>query len=694
MGTLVLPRLAAQPRVATSPQSRVRQLDEALFQPTFWALNAHNAQVKGVIAATLDQAHALIGQGNVATFYGVLRPGVWAVDIDVAGLAGEAIAEHIAGWAYQRGLWHIVRPSGGGEGRTHVIIRLDDALGDLEAYLLDLRRTYAVTGPKIDLRKPLRPLSAPHRYGGWSAPYGIDRALASLTTAAPGRAAGGDREHPPGHRRAAALAPRDRNRRPLPEQWETYLTTGIRPAQSWQDRSTIELVTTAAMLRAGWSAQATWEAIQTAHPQAMTKARSRGQGWWTRHVWNIAAANDSATPLPAAQPDAATGAAVAAARDALTDLGWALTPRQRPAVLLIGHTILDRMARTSSHRVSVNQRDLHEDTGLSRPTISAILRVLHGPVGALHTDTLDRSPQTRATTSYEFEILPAPGASQSSPPSNHTPLPPGSWRVLPRATHQLWRALETSEDSGLGIENLCVTAQLTDTPGDGPSARQLRTAAAALTALAVAGIARCDAHGRWTRTTTTTCEFHQQASQDLAAAHAVIRAERDDYRRGTGSTWAAQQRTALLNLEHRYKQWWRSLPPDERIERRAEQQMRYAALTLHEQAKVKDDLAGRRRRAGLDEPARLAAWVQQWSPRGWEQRVVTRAATFATLAPPEKAAHVRAWTRHRERHNLPIARPAAESAITPSAQVRDDIFLANQASSACALPGMPALDSA
>lgn len=681
----MVPRLAAPPRAATPPES-LRDLDEMLFTGPFRALNSKNQQVKGVSAPTVKQALALIDRRRVATVFARLAESFWAVDIDVPGLLGHAITEQVAMWAHRGGLWHLVRPSGGADGRHHVIIRAGEAVEDLEEFVLDLRRLHDVAGAAIDLRKPLRLLSAPHRAGGWNAPLDYARAhadlIATTTTPTPPRRRS-RRERRRDGRAVTALVPRPRSRRPLPATWQTYLDTGQRPqVRGGRDRSTVELIATATMLRAGHTVDTAWALIEAAHPRAMSKARNRGRTWWTAQVWNTVVRRDLESPRLAPAPAPEVAAAVAAARDALQGRAWMLPPRQRPSVLLVGHALLDRAARENRLRVPVPQRNLALDTGLSRPVIAEALRLLHGHVGTLHTDVLDRRPDHRATTSYEFEIPAVNMVSQTSPPSSHTPVPHGVWAGLPRTAHQVWRALELNEDLALNLDDLCVAAQITSTPQEEPTESQRRSTRAALTALAAAGMARCDAEGRWARTTTITPEALDRAAQDHATAHAAIQAERVAYRGGSGSTWAAQQRAALLEVEQHYRRWRAALPHEERIERTAHWQMTYAALSIHEQEQVKGRLAARRRRAGLDETQRLTGWIDAWTDEQWEQRVTQRAAACATLAPPERAALVAAWQRHRDRHHLPIGRRSPDRAIAPGHTDRDDAFLHSQSAPA------------
>lgn len=697
------PTIAARPGQSTTGGDGTARLDAALFTE-YRALSSSNRQVKGVYAATIGAALALIGKGEVATVYGRLRPGVWAIDVDLTGIAGQAVTEAVAGWAHALDVWHIVRPSGGADGRAHIFVATNDVEG-LDSLRAELCRRWDASPSLIQRRDQVRPLSAPHRRGGCPPPLGsvreaLQRLPAHLTDAPapkPGRRRRGRAHTMP----VAALLPRPRRARELPAQWSAYLATAARPpiqGKDTQRRSTFELVATASMIRAGWSHDRAWRAIAAAHPGAMSKARERGQAWWTAHVWNdvISSEHANAAPDRPVELDPELAGQLHTARRALAELAWQLPPRRRAAVLLVGHTILDRMARNSSARVPVPQRDLHLDTGLARTAISSALRALDGHVATLHTDPLDRRPKHRAHTSYEIELpRPEPGVSQILPPSFHTPQGPlplqGAWELLPRSAHQVWRALHASS-SPLALEQLCTAAHLSYSPFSSPTSSQQRSAAKALSALARVGLAICDEYGGWSANTEPTAQFAGELAHTCAQRLQHVEQERRTYRAGHGTSWSGQQRAALQEVHARKRRWWQALPHDERTERHAAYQMRYADLSLHQQHQLKDRLARSRQRAGIDEQARMATWVQQWSEAEWEQRVVARAAAFATLSPPEKGAQVRAWQDHRDRHHLPIARPTADTAIPPSAQRRDNDFLHTQQASP--LPGMATLGSA
>ncbi|MFZ1487235.1 MAG: hypothetical protein WAS95_14435, partial [Nostocoides sp.] len=160
----------------------VVQLDEVLFLPQAWfALSAGNQRVPGVVVPSLSAGLGLVGQGDVASLVGRLRPGFRVVDVDVEGLRGQAIADEITSWCQSRGLWCLQRPSGGAVGRTHVFVAIGEDLDALSECVAGLRAAYGVARAAIDVRELVRPLSAPHRTGVETRPLGsVQAALADL----------------------------------------------------------------------------------------------------------------------------------------------------------------------------------------------------------------------------------------------------------------------------------------------------------------------------------------------------------------------------------------------------------------------------------------------------------------------------------------------------------------------------------
>ena len=622
---------------------------------------------------------------------GRLRPQVRVVDVDLEGARGDAAVELVAAWCRQKDLWHLVRPSGGGHGRAHVFVAVDDLAAELETHVAQIREQLRGTRRALDVRDTVRPLSSPHRSGAATKPFGnLSEALLGLR-----RHPWATMPHKPRKRRSgapvsatAAVPIRRRHRTDLPGPWRDYLAHGALPLIRVDDpehpRSNYEATATAVLLRHGYDADEAWRTIQAAHPSAFTKTRKQGHSWWVKYVWNKAVADDDTfIPVGTAQIDPALAGAIHAAQDALEDLAWRLPARQRPALLLVGHAVLDRMSRVGALRVPVPERDLVLDTGLSdRKTIRAQLRLLHGPLGTLHTEVWDPIHK-RDTSSFEFEVPPVEGVGEIPPPSLHTPLPRGCWAALPRPSHQLWRALRKSPRP-VTTEELVVQALITDHRSSSPSPHQIRAARVALRALAEAGLAVCSAQGTWLASTRPTRKHVEQSRAEFDTCQEHVEAERIAYRSGGSSAWNIARAAAHKAQRAREVSWWEGLPADERTARRESLARRFQSSSVVQQEELKRSLADRRIRHGGDEAARYRSWLASLSDDELGWRSYTRAAAFATLGPPLQQALVAAWNRHRSHYKLPYRtgvvsiRLEQHTLLPVGARERDDAFWIQQ----------------
>ncbi|RYI20631.1 hypothetical protein EVU97_14020, partial [Dermacoccus sp. 147Ba] len=385
-----------------------------MFDAKSWfALGIDNRRVAGVPVTSLKQGLDLIEDGGrVTSIVGTLHRQFIAIDVDVPGLEGHAITENLAGWCEETGLWHLIRPSGGAEGRHHVIVAPHGQEILLRHHVEALRARYRVAKSHIDIRSSLRPLSAPHRRGGCPTAYGdLAHALSTLqafsdTTPAQPHA---KLDKPPSGRRLRTIEPLTPKRRyaprALPEKWATYLSTGRRPAWRNADNpeldtsnSTWELMCTAEMMRSGWEPLHAWNTIQTCHPAAMERARKDYHRWVTG-VWNAAVkADDEFQPRPRTSPHIRQ--ATQEATDRLRTYAWSLSPRERVALLVVAHVILRRIEREDTLRVPCPERDLVLDTGIKdRKTIRKQLQRLDGVLGTRDTQAFDVA--RRASSSYE-----------------------------------------------------------------------------------------------------------------------------------------------------------------------------------------------------------------------------------------------------------------------------------------------------
>lgn len=642
-------------------------IDALLFEPESWfALDASNRRVPGVTPASLEAALGLIGHCGIATVVGRTRKNVLVIDIDVDGVIGDAVAEQVVAWCSRRDVWWLMRPSGGSHGRAHVFTAAADEAA-LRQMVQQLRDSLGVPAAAVDVRRAVRPLSAPHRNGTNPAPWGdLQERLSSFPSATvlAGKA------HPSdgGHGRVGNVSriparPSPRRLRELPPPWAAYFSTGAVPPIGGYDRSgsTVEAIATGWLVRTGRTVAQAWEVIKSAHPDAMRKARRNWHRWLG--VWNRAVADVDAYQS-AQEPEAHIADLVQAARLNLHQhLVWSFPPRRRAAVLLVAHALLDRAHNSDKLRVPCPQRDLVQDTGITdRSVIGDALRDLSGSLGVLHTDSFD--PSKPDQTSYEFTIqasepptsMKRPDSvwvSESSPPRFHTPMPRGVWgSVLPRACHSIWRALTLSQDP-LTLWGACLTAGLCTRAGEEPTARQKRTARDLLRQLESAGLALCTADGTWALGEGLHDELATEAGVAYAHLAERIDAERAAHRAGSRSAWSTARAAALKQDRARQVAWWDGLDRTTRTQRSARYRAKFDALSVFAQEDVKAAWANRRARAGSIERTRHLAWVKSQPPERWQAESERRAAQFASLAPPLQLAMVQAWDRHRARFDLP-----------------------------------------
>lgn len=690
-------------RVVPKTAPALLALDEQLFNPSpsaWLVIDAGNSAVPRVAVPSLDAGLELIGKGRIAALVGHLRDGAGVVDVDVRGAAGNFLAGEVAVWLRRRGCWVLERPSGGAKGRWHVFFARSDfryaatdqrtgLAAELSAYLVGLAIDLKVPARDLDLRDAVRPLSSPHRHGATTRPKGdLREALRSLRHVFP------HRPEPAPLRRRPKVNPADPSRtaaagttvgsgpnvvplslqrwkRELRPDWRQYLLNGHTPAGPWTaaattsraavqiDRSLVESACTRELVWAIGDPTTAWQLIRESHPTAMTKAKHQGYSWWIRYVWNelVRSAGQLDTtdlPQPVEAPPAEILTAVAAARATLTDLMWTVPARQRPALLLVGHHLLDRAVRERNLRVPCPERDLQLDCSLGdRKTIRAALARLNGHIGVLHTDCL--SVTERDSTSYEFEVDPAPteGGRQIPPPVLDPPPPTrGLWGTLPRASHTLWRTLLTS-DLPLGLRELSVRAGIVEQAADEPSKSQLTTTKAGLTALSRAGMARVDEEGRWRAAVgPRPVEIDQAAAVVYARQLEVIDAERTAYRAGMTSSWSIGRAQALKVQKAKEKGWWDNLSPAARADRSRRKRLEFDQMSLAQQSASKACLAERRIRAGLPELDTYLTWLHSLSPDQYAARSIERRERFQSLSPAERGASIAAWDDHRRRYGL------------------------------------------
>lgn len=655
--------VAATNRAAGPPHSRradlIAAIDDLLFDPGGWfAIDRANRRVPRVVIPTRQAGLDLVGRGHVATIVGRLRPEAVALDIDLDDWRGIRAADEVTAWCDHHGLWTLTRPSGAA-GHRHLLIVHQGQLDDLHDAVRDLRSRLAASPKQLDLRRTLRPLTAPHRLGGTPLPVfgprspaetlrSLTRALRASRSSNTGSAlwrAGNPK---------AALVPRPRPARPLPEPWERYLSEGVWPVLDGNDhsRSTYEAIATGALVRAGHTADTAWQQILAAHPDAMAKARANKRRW-LNYVWNRAVIDDH-TFDPNVARDFGILVATAAARAEL----WRLLPgqRSRMSILRVGLAVLDRIERVGSLRVPVPERDLVLDTGITdRKTIRTALRQLHAHgIGTLHTDTL-ASGARRAHTSFEFSIRASRGA-EIPPPGIHTPLPPALWHVLPPTAAIYWHYLTTSTVPASPASLLSGTGQTA--PGTVASRHQLGNAIDVLRQLGRIGLATCDEHGAWRSATPDPGNPGYRATADEAEQAQQIRrdqieAERATYRARVFSEWGRQHAAAIENDRRRHQAWWNGLGETEQQRRRANAADEFVKRTPSDQAHDKHRWATQRAASGIGEASRHTQWISTIPEDEYRRRAARRARIFAARPRHEQSTLAADWNTHRREFGIP-----------------------------------------
>ena len=203
-------------------------------------------------------------------------------------------------------------------------------------------------------------------------------------------------------------------------------------------------------------------------------------------------------------------------------------------------------------------------------------------------------------------------------------------------------------------------------------------------ALTEAGLASCSAEGAWTYAKQPEPHFVAQARAEHAVRNEAVLEERRVYRAGERSRWSLARAAALKEQRAREVAWWQGLSPAAREQRREGLSRRFQAESVMSQERLKSSLADRRLRHGVDEPARYRAWLASLSDHELAWRSQTRAAAFATLAPPLQQALVAAWDRHRDRYGLPhraetlSARVEKHALLPVGARQRDEAFWQQQ----------------
>lgn len=529
------------------------RFEGVLFSGPVVVLDGANRGV-GVVPDVVA-AGRLIEAGRGVSWAMQVRPGVVAVDVDVSSRRlAEYVVEQIMQWAALRGVWATWRPSGGGRGRMHVIVAAGGLEEQLRDYVAAVRMDARLSTPQVDLRRTIRPFTAPHRRTGQvTLPEGLD--LADL-----GRI----------EQAVAAAEQRQRVLRSAPvpvvgsgggwrgsRQDLIEVVRRVRP--SWRDtsRSGIEFCQAVRLRRRGVDADTAYQVIA----QPGSKAAERGRYWWQRYVWDRIRTGTAKPVVGGARTfDLARTAlpTIEANRSRYQDLD----PRRRHGIEALILVMCEKLQhRDPAEWVPISERDLELCTGRSRRTIRAILGDLQ------RLGIVERQDALRVADAHQWRLGPATTVSSPIAPPIWTP-PPSRWLPhTPRnAAHHLTHHLRPA----IGSPSL--------------STRQRTYAASAHQALRQRGVLdespdraalAADQHSWQRRLDAITAErdaFHQ-AVRDARQYHLCQRARAD---------------------HHRHATWWASLPPTDQARRRHHWRQAFVNLTPLDQARRRTLLAHRR----------------------------------------------------------------------------------------------------
>jgi len=410
------------------------------------------------------------------------------------------------------------------------------------------------------------------------------------------------------------------------------------------------------LIRAGHSVESAWDLILGCHPQAMSKAR-QDKRWWINHAWNPQVLATEHETGPRSAPSPRVAAAIGAAELCLDELLWTVpSVRSRAGVWAVAQAVFARMARQDQLRVPCAERDLVQDVAgiTTRRPIRAALRLLHGHVGILHTDTFNPADPY---SGYEFEICELPDhdamVGEKDPPVLTSPrLPGGPQEVRARLLHSV---LARADETGMTVSELGWAGYQTTSPVDELTVDQVRGLRQVLTGLAGSGWVACDAQGRWRATVPDPMsERVQRERAEAAATHDrvvdQVHVERADYRRCAAVVWAATRRAVVDAVHARYRAWWAGLSSHQRADRAAAASQRFRDLPAVEQAKARHEWVTRRRGTPASEAARHRAWQASLTPAEYERRREDRRDWYYAQPPQRRVELVRMWDAHRTRH--------------------------------------------
>ena len=543
------------------------QLDTLLFTAPYFLIDADNHKVSDMLTTRPEHTQQPI--------VGTLHPNVLAIDFDL-DTADEAdwALHHLITWCEDRSTWYAHRASGGGPGRVHFLaLPRKEYRDELANYIEQLRIELGATKTQIDVRDKLRLLSSPHRHG-----HSRGRLVTAWATPPAELLHGTPR---PRQRRTLSSPVHDTSDQLTERQRHLAATLDCQEAID-QTRSGIEFLIALRLKALGATADAAFNALcDPTLRDDIGKAAEKGYTWFYTHVW------EKINVEPAISAKTYDWATYALPMSRAVRESWGHWPTRHKHT--VEHVAVVAAARIGAHGAAggpLPLRDLVEDTGIDKDTVSAALKTLRETGLLIRTKRFRITEESVANSSdhYALAIELAP-TSLTPTTSLYTPLPhaPAAplWLALPPAALSATLTLMHSGQA-LTLTNLLqLTGYKFQTQ---PSTRQK--------ALGRALLQTMEDHGLLATTDQDTYELHT-TSQDTEKSAAGLdkwtelrakhRKERKTFReavtaiyekaRELKAAWNKARAEAIERTKQHRRAgqlaWWASLTPASR-ERRSE----------------------------------------------------------------------------------------------------------------------------
>lgn len=542
------------------------QLDSLLFTAPYFLIDADNHKTSDML--TTRPAH------TQQPIVGTLHPNVVAIDFDLnTEEEADWALHHLITWCEDRSTWYAHRASGGGPGRVHFLaLPRKERRDELASYIEQLRIELDATKTQIDVRDTLRLLSSPHRLG---------HARGQLVTAwatPPAELLPGT---PPPRQHRTHNAPAHNTADQLTERQRRLAATLDCQEAIDQTRSGIEFLVSLRLKALGATADAVFNALcDPTLRDDIGKAAENGFVWFYTHVW------EKIDVEPATTTKIYDWSIYALPMSRAVRESWETWPTRHKHT--VEHVAVVVAARIGMHGVAGGPlpiRDLVEDTGIDKDTVSAALKTLRETGLLTRTKRFRITEESLATSSDHYALAIDSEPSSLTPTTSLYTQPPYApaapfWLALPPAALS---ATLTLMHSGQPLD-LTTLLQLSGyTFQTQPSTRQKSLGRALLRTM--------EDHGLLATTDQDTYELHT-TGQDIEKSAAGLdkwhelraqhRKERRTFREAVIAVYErarelkAEWKKAQLEAIERNKQqrragqerWWAALSHERRERRR------------------------------------------------------------------------------------------------------------------------------